>query len=289
MQPTRLWCFEVLEPRTDRRCALVLTSCSTSCSANSGSHFWEANLPLARPFRRTCRQFVDGKYSGGGRTDYIRHLKFARTPQQYIRAFLLIQKDLLELFDYVEPSDVNLKCYSYRIHELHTRTCIEIEANCKAILGENGYTKAGNWNMDDYRKLNATHRLSSYQVKLPLWHGNQIMRAPFAPWKASEPLVWYQAYNQTKHDRHEQFEQANFENLLDATFGLVALVSAQFHRKDFSPHDYLVSGDPGEGIDVAIGEYFLVKFPDDWPVADRYEFDWEQLKNEPDPFQSLAF
>jgi hypothetical protein len=139
-------------------------------------------MPIDRPYRRTCRQFADGSYDEGGRSLYIEHPKFANSPQQYIRAFLLIQKDLLELFDFVEPSDKNLNCFSYRIHELHTRTCIEIEANCKAILTENGYAKSGNLNMPDYKKLNATHRLSSYEIKLPLWHGTRGTRAPFLPW-----------------------------------------------------------------------------------------------------------
>lgn len=134
---------------------------------------------------------------------------------------MLIQKDLLELFDYVEPSDTNRLCYSYRIHELHTRTCIEIEANCKAILSENGYIRAGDWNMGDYRKLNTTHRLSSYEINFPLWYGNEAKRKPFAAWSGAGPLGWYQAYNETKHNRHENFEQANFENLLNAVSGLV--------------------------------------------------------------------
>ena len=76
--------------------------------------------------------------------------------RQYIRAFLLIQKDLLELFDYVEPADQNLDCYSYRIHELHMRACIEVEAHCKAILSENNYVNPDKssewWNVKDYRK-----------------------------------------------------------------------------------------------------------------------------------------
>jgi hypothetical protein len=246
-------------------------------------------MPIDRPYRRTCRQFADGSYDEGGRSLYIEHPKFANSPQQYIRAFLLIQKDLLELFDFVEPSDKNLNCFSYRIHELHTRTCIEIEANCKAILTENGYAKSGNLNMPDYKKLNATHRLSSYEIKLPLWHGTRGTRAPFLPWGSDGGLPWYQAYNETKHDRHQQFEQANFDNLLSAVSGLVAVLSSQFHTRDFGPHDYLVLEGRSRGWDVALGSYFLVKFPTDWPAALRYEFEWPSLENESDPFRALTF
>ena len=248
-------------------------------------------MPIIKPFRRTCRQFVDGSYSEGGRSGYVAHPKFAKAPQQYIRAFDVIQKDLLELFDYVEPSDKNLHCYSYRIHEVHTRACIEVEANCKAILNENGYTRADGRNLDmtDYKKLNSTHRLSSYQVKFPLWHGNDHTRVPFSPWSGGASLIWYQAYNQTKHDRHEQFEQANFGNLLDAVSALVVLLASQFYTHDFSHLVLLAAMGPGDGFETAIGNYFLVKHPNDWPANDRYSFDWQQLKNDPDPFQVLQF
>jgi hypothetical protein len=38
----------------------------------------------------------------------------------------------IEAVDYVEPADQNLNTYSFRIHELLMRACIEVEANCKA-------------------------------------------------------------------------------------------------------------------------------------------------------------
>jgi hypothetical protein len=143
--------------------------------------------------------------------------------------------------------------------------------------------------MGDYRKLNPTHRLSSYQIKLSLWHGAGAVRTPFAAWGAGQPLAWYQAYNATKHDRHQSFDQASFKNLLDAVCGLVAILGAQFHTQDFSPVDYRVVGGPPGGFDVAIGGYFQIKFPDDWPNAERCAFDWQTLRNDPAPIQSLTF
>jgi hypothetical protein len=59
-------------------------------------------MPLPRPYKRTCRPFPDGTYISQGNWMYIMHPDFAKEPQHYIRAFELIQKDLLELFDYIE-------------------------------------------------------------------------------------------------------------------------------------------------------------------------------------------
>lgn len=188
-------------------------------------------MPVAKSFKRTCRQLADGSYENN--SEYVRHPQFASAPQQYIRAFGIVQKDLLELFDYVEPSDINQQCYSYRIHELLTRVCIEVEANCTAILSENGYASPGNWNMGDYKKLETTHHLSSYQVRLPIWYGTNHTRTPFLEWKTGAQLPWYQAYNQTKHSRHENFHLGNFQVLLDSVCGLVALLASQFINDDF--------------------------------------------------------
>src|SRR5688572_7486964 len=95
-------------------------------------------MTIMNPYRKNCRPFENGTYG----SYYISDPKYAKDPEQYIRAFLLIQKDLKELFDYIDPSDINLQCHSFRIHQLLMRTCIEVEANCKAILSENGYDKA---------------------------------------------------------------------------------------------------------------------------------------------------
>ncbi|MCL4195499.1 MAG: hypothetical protein KJZ87_27425 [Thermoguttaceae bacterium] len=249
-------------------------------------------MPVTKPFKRTVRQLVDGSYANNGNGRYVAHPQFATAPRQYIRAFDLIQKDLLELFDYIEPADVNLQCYSYRIHELHLRTCVEVEANCKAILSENRYVRADgcDLNVTDYRKLNVTHHLSSYEIRLPLWHGPTTTRAPFAAWQGPGSLPWYQAYNAAKHDRHNQFHQSNFGNLIESVSGLVALLAAQFHTEDFQPAVLgLEWGRPDGGFQTAIGGYFHVKFPKDWVDADRYGFTWSNLEQDTNPIQTLAF
>jgi hypothetical protein len=247
-------------------------------------------MPVNRPYRRTCRQFVDGEYTEGGRGQYMLHPKFAESPEHYVRAFLIILKDLQELFDYIEPADKNLNCYSYRVHALLLRACVEVEANCKAILKENGYSKSGDWNMSDYKKIEKTHILSSYEVKIPNWSGTEAIRRPFSAWSTGATLPWYQAYNITKHDRHSAFQEATFRHLIDACCGLLAILSAQFETNDFSPSDTLLSvGGPADGMESGIGGFFRVRFPANWPNELRYDFNWQTLMNEADPFQNIDY
>ena len=248
-------------------------------------------MAVSQPFRRNCRQFINGKYSEGGSWHYILHPKYAQSPEQYIRAFLLILKDLQTLFDYVEPADANLCCYSYRIHEILLRACIEVEANCKAILIENGYSKSGNMNIKDYERINPTHHLSSYEVRLPLWNGNKHTRKPFSNWASNNPLPWYKAYNDTKHNRQKKFANATFDHMLDSVCGLLVIISAQFYNHDFSPNDWSLSiGGSNDGMESSIGEYFRIKFPDDWSTTEQYDFDWQSLKtNHVDPFAKINY
>lgn len=248
------------------------------------------HMTVSRPYKRTIRQFADGKYSEGGRWMYMRHPKFCAEPEHYIRAFEIIQKDLIEIFDYIEPDNVNLATYSYRIHELFMRSCIEVEANLKAILKENGYSKTSNWTIADYRKIEQSHFLSMYEVKLPVWRTGTKILKPFEAWTANGKPVWYQEYHAAKHDRHGAFMKANFENLLTSVAGLVVLLGAQFLSGCFeSEAGLLATFGPSDGYEKAIGGYFRIKFPDNIPVTERYDFDWPSLSGQTDPFVSYPY
>ena len=247
-------------------------------------------MSVNRPYRRTVRQLLDGSYAHSGHGRYVQHPLYAKDPEHYVRAFLLIQKDMKDLFDYVEPADQNLTCYSYRIHELLLRSCIEIEANCKAILLENGYKKAGDLRMADYIKIEQSHRLSEFQVKVPAWTGGKGTRRPFAQWAAKGPLPWYKAYNATKHDRHSEFKTATFEAMLDAVCGCLVILSAQFRDHDFSgAADIIVAEGYRDGFEDALGNFLRVGFPTSWPEFERYDFDWRILSEDPDPFDEFPY
>jgi hypothetical protein len=247
---------------------------------------------VAAPYRRTARIFTDNTYSDSGKWMYVLHQNYAESPENFVRAFLLIQKDVLELFDYIEPSCANLATHSHRIHELLLRTCVEIEANCTAVLRENGYVRNGNWNMGDYKKLEQSHYLSQYEVKVPNWLGSAGVRAPFSSWAASGSLAWYAAYNETKHDRHLNFTKANFENLIDAVTGLSVLLASQFLDNDFSPAGMVLSvnpGGPSDGLEPSIGGFFRLKFPVNVPDIEKYDFAHSDIDFNYDIFQNFNY
>jgi len=216
---------------------------------------WLRSLTHTKPFHRNYRGFALCPNSGYSQWAYIIDRDYAIAPEHYVRAFLLMQNDLVRLFEFIEPADENLSTYSYRTHELLIRSCIEAEANFKAILKER----------------------STF--------------TPFAEWKSSDKLTWYHAYNKSKHDRQHQFKLSNLENLLNAITGLLVLLSSQFCTQEFSPASkaLAISGyDYYEGI-VALGGFFRIELPSDWSDDELYEFDWQSLKNKADRFNRIDY
>jgi hypothetical protein len=252
-------------------------------------------MSYKKPFHRNYRKIKEGYNSGYSDWAYIIDPDYAQHPEHYTRAFSIIQDYIVKLFEYIEPSDTNSKTYSFRIHELLMRTCIEVEANFKAIFRENIYTpttRTGalihdkNWNIDHFKKINNTHHLDAYSVELPFWKGSDRIRKPFLEWRSEPSLSWYKAYNQAKHDRLNNFEQACFGTLIDAYSGLFVLLSSQFKDNGFSP------GNPVMGLsggNYGIGGFLMVEFPDNWTEDETYDFDWSVLRKETDRFERIDY
>jgi len=245
-------------------------------------------MPLLKPYRRTVRPFSNGSYYD----DYIGYPNYATAGGQYIRAFLLIQKDLLEIFEFIEPAKKNLLSYSFRIHELLMRTCIEVEANFKAILNDNDFFKEDEMKINNaYYKVNKTHRLSDYEIEIVNWidKDNQYTSKkiiPFGHWKNNcKPLFWYQAYNKSKHDRNKNFHKASLLSLIFAVSALTVLITSQFLNFDYSAnageHAYGFGRDY-YGYTSAIGDYFRVKYPLNWLDEDMYEYDRSFFNQNPE-------
>ncbi len=254
-------------------------------------------MGLAKPYYRTARQFTDGRYANGGCWRYIEHPDFAARPSHYVRAFELLQDDLKELFKFVEPSDANLGTYSFRTLEMLLRASIEVEANCKAILNANTYAKKGrDLNISDYARLEFSHYLSQYKVKMPYWTGTMSTRQPFKSWASTtgtpgqQPLDWYQRYNRSKHDRAGALSVATLEAVIDAVAGLFVLLTAQFLNIDFAPGaSFLAIHGINDGFEDGLGGYFRVAYPSSVPMGERYDFDWDQVVAAADPFERFDY
>lgn len=248
-------------------------------------------MPNSKPFFRIVRGFVPSNNSGWSSWQYMRHPRYAASPRRYIQGYLMIQKDLEVILEYIQATDENARSYGYRIHELLMRTCVEIEANLKAILRANKYKRApSDLNMKDYVRVEKSHHLSSYEVFLPIWDGLLSEFAPFESWRNDNPLPWYKAYNDSKHDRHDGLVKANLHTLVQAIGGLLVLLTAQFGGENFSAgSDHLSLGADLYKWKPATGTLFRIKYPNDWTQDELYNFNWKDLIVLDQPFEKFDY
>lgn len=256
-------------------------------------------MPFAKPFYRNIRGMLPGPNAGYSGVGFISDPEYALDPSHYTRAASLIVEDLREIFDFVEPSVEGESAFSYRIHALLMRTCIEIEANFKAIFHAHNFRLGSNQRLDivQFRRIDASHHLSSYEVDLPMWNGNSRIWRPFEPWhefrgrvapRNSCTLRWYQAYNASKHNRHNEFRESNLGNLIESVAALIVVLSSQFKDLVFDARsDYLtLNSGPWQ---PTIGELFRIKYPDDWSDEEAYAFNWSELKLQSDRFATINY
>ncbi|MDI1307786.1 MAG: hypothetical protein PSX42_23460 [bacterium] len=251
-------------------------------------------INLKKPNHRMFRP-VSGRWANAGYSSwaYIVDRDYSLNPEHYTRAFSIIQQDIFKLFEFIEPADINCDTYSFRIHELFMRICMEVESNFKAILKENifnptykngiksGHIRQENeWNINDFKLINKSHLLGQYKMTIPIWKGSRNIRRPFEAWNESNTnLTWYQNYNSSKHDRVGNFHKANFDNLIDAYCGLCSILSSQFRTKDFMPgqKNLQVNTDCYYGGGFGLGNFLIVDFPD-WNESELYDFEWSSIQ-----------
>lgn len=259
-------------------------------------------MPLSKPYYLTYRP---NKKDPNNRNFYMHNPQYVENSSQYVKIAELLYKDFENLFDYIEPSDKNQECYSFRLYELLLRSCTEVEANMKGILVANDYSKKkpNNFSMEDYFYLEKTHHLSEYEVFIPNWSGKFKKRIPYAKWKGKTEWnkegdnlpTWYDAYNNVKHNRQKQFGQASLGNAIDAYCGLLILLTAQFYDANFANDtrpevmgDIIKLNEQAEGLGFirTIGTPFDIKLPR-WTLDEHYDFNWDEIKNTDDPYKKL--
>lgn len=172
-------------------------------------------------------------------------------------------------------------------------------------MDKNGYKKnlskkhdkdIESWNINDYYKVNISHHLSSYEIKIPFWKGINNIRSPYEIWgSTSNSPQWYKSYNNVKHNMIDKFNEATLNNVVDAFCGLVVLVSAQFFDDEIlrDPDAFIVDnfgfasykGDFMQTIKTSL----LIKFPNDWNEKEKYDFEWKDLKGNKESFDLYPY
>ena len=85
---------------------------------------------------------------------------------QFIQAYQILKRDLVRLFEFIEPCPDNYSTYSQRTFEMLLRACTEVESNCKQVLRANQHSTE-DANIIRFSDLNGPMKLSEYIVCCP--------------------------------------------------------------------------------------------------------------------------
>lgn len=239
-------------------------------------------MPLNKPYFRIIRPPY---------TNYLYMIdsNYANDRNSLIRAYKVLEKDLIKLFDYIEPNDKNLNTFSYRTYELFLRASTEFETNCKSILRANSYSMSRNLTIKDYFKLDSSSKLSDYKVYLNIWYPKIKVFEPFKDWKTgSHSLGWYKDYNNVKHDRSKNFESASLENVLNSITGLFVILFSQFYIQTFDSLQLVLETTEDNNQIWRENSLFGIEMPT-WKDVDCYDFDWDKLNKINNPFEKYIF
>jgi hypothetical protein len=190
----------------------------------------------------------------------------------------VLSRALDEVCQTVHPEGANLHAFGYDIRNLLILACTEVEAQWRGVLQANGVSPERPGTAD-YVMLCQPMRLTEYAVSLSAFPWLDPV-APFRTWRAdgkpTQDLPWYQAYNDTKHDRDGQFHQATLRNAIDAVCALVVMTVAQ----------YGLERALGDGS-LLIAQYTLVESPA-WRTGEGYTVAFDSAGWRPEPCPGLA-
>lgn len=157
-------------------------------------------------------------------------LEINQAEYRYTLKKLRILIDLLnDILLYIEPDSNGLNCHGHKLHELLILSCIEVESVWKSYMDIAGITNA-RLTTREYVKLKNPLKLDEYKVIMHC-HPHSISYKPFEGWDINIPtqtLPWYNAYNITKHDKNNYFDQANLKNCILAIMANLVLFCVRY-------------------------------------------------------------
>jgi hypothetical protein len=138
--------------------------------------------------------------------------------------YMSLEDDLIETGRYVEICEDNFDTYSTHFTRLLLAAASEVDVVAKMLCGQ--INPQGSYaNIDDYRET-ITPKFPAIPSIVMGIQWTDIRVKPWHSWAESPPSnpAWWRAYNRVKHERNNNFKEANLCNALTAIAGLYCLV-----------------------------------------------------------------
>jgi len=164
--------------------------------------------------------------------------------------FLALERDLENISRYIEFSNDNMDTYSIELARILMSATQEIDVIMKQYCTR----------LDSTRKASKIHDYQTIILdKAPIFFEEEVFvhrfglsYKPWKTWTKTMPPDWWTSNNKIKHDRYNQFKQANLKNAINAVGALflsnIALYITEFPNKtikditsEFSSNTKLIS------------------------------------------------
>jgi hypothetical protein len=138
--------------------------------------------------------------------------------------FLSIEKDFIRTLDFVELDPANGATFSNEYAKLLLLIGSEVDVVAKLVCDKAAPGQKAE-NIVDYSKIipAAFNGFHTIEIEIPRY---QMKVQPWLTWDPSiaKSPAWWKAYNDVKHERDQNFRDANQANVTSALCGLLALL-----------------------------------------------------------------
>ncbi len=174
--------------------------------------------------------------------------------------FLALERDMEVVSRYVEFCDANFSVFSVELAHLLFASASEVDVVAK-LLCEQVQPGSSPSNINDYREvlIPAMPELPETELFVPR-HG--LSFKPWSNWAGSTNPLWWQSYNNVKHQRDAHFDEATLKNALNALGGLLIITFHYYSRKLAVPPAQVL--DPKDATQELVPESALLRFHQDF-------------------------
>ena len=148
--------------------------------------------------------------------------------------FLALEKNLEMVSRFVEFDKNNEKTYSIELAHLLLASSSEVDVVAKGICSILDSAKRPR-TIDGYRAI-IVHSLPDFCAEQAFIPRYGLDFTPWERWPKDLNPLWWQSYNNVKHQRNDHFQEANLKNVLNSMGGLLIMIF-YFYKLKFSEAD----------------------------------------------------
>jgi len=150
--------------------------------------------------------------------------------------FLALEKDVEILSRYIEFNSDNFNTYSIELAHLLLAASSEIDVVLKTLCKMFDSSKKPN-NINGYRKIIPVCIKDFARDKVKIDRFGLVLN-PWENWLVDKNPLWWNSYNNVKHERNNYFSEANLKNSLNAMAALLVCIYHYYKKKFSMEHNF---------------------------------------------------